>query len=91
VRIAMGASRADVLGLMIRDGARLAAAGLGLGALLSLALAQGLRSLLYGLPPFDPVSFVGVPSLLALVCVAASALPARRAVRIDPVDAMRCE
>jgi predicted permease len=91
VRLALGASARDVLNLVLRDGLRLAASGLLLGALLSASLARALGALLFGLPPFDPVSFAVVPALLALVSFAASALPARRAVRVDPVDALRRE
>jgi ABC-type antimicrobial peptide transport system permease subunit len=91
VRMALGASGADVMSLVLRDGARLAAIGLALGALLAAGVAQAMRALLYGLPPFDPVSFVAVPLVLALVALGASALPARRAVRVDPVEALRCE
>jgi ABC-type antimicrobial peptide transport system permease subunit len=62
-----------------------------IGMLLAAGLAQGLRSLLHGLSPLDPVTYVTVPLLLVAVALGASALPARRASRIDPIDALRYE
>jgi predicted permease len=91
LRMALGASRADVLGLGIRDGVELAGGGVLIGMLLAAGLAQGLRSLLHGLSPLDPVTYVTVPLLLVAVALGASALPARRASRIDPIDALRYE
>jgi len=91
LRMALGASRTDVLGLGIRDGVGLAVVGVLVGTLLAAGLAQGLRSLLHGLSPLDPVTYVAVPLVLVAVALGASALPARRAARIDPVDALRYE
>lgn len=91
VRIALGASRSDVLRLVVGDGMRLVGVGLAAGLLLSAGLSQAMRSLLYGLPVLDPVTFAGAPLLLGTVALAASALPARRAARLDPAAALRCE
>ena len=65
--------------------------GAAVGSVLALLLAQAMRTLLYGLSPLDPVTFVLVPLLLAAVALAASALPARRAASVDPAVALRCE
>jgi putative ABC transport system permease protein len=91
VRIALGARSRDVLALVLRDGLVLTAAGIGAGAALAAVLAPAMRKLLYGLSPLDPVTFVVVPALLALVALVASALPAWRAARVDPVVALRYE
>jgi putative ABC transport system permease protein len=91
IRIALGARGRDVLALVLRDGLVLTAAGVGAGAALAAALAPAMRKLLYGLSPLDPVTFAAVPALLALVALVASALPARRAARVDPVVALRYE
>jgi ABC-type antimicrobial peptide transport system permease subunit len=91
VRIALGAAQGDVLRLVLVDSVRLTATGAAVGAVLALLLGQAMRTLLYGLSPLDPVTFLLVPLLLGAVALAASALPARRAARLDPVIALRCE
>jgi predicted permease len=91
LRIAIGASPREVLGLVLGDGLRVTAAGAVAGALLALPLAMAMRSLLYGLSPLDPATFVLVALLLVSVALVASALPARRAARVDPAAALRCE
>jgi putative ABC transport system permease protein len=91
VRVALGARPAQVLALVLRDGMKLAAAGIGAGTALALALARGLESLLFGVAAVDPLTFGLVPAILALVALSAAYLPARRATRADPVAALRSE
>lgn len=91
VRIAIGAGRGDVLALVMRQGLGLAAIGIAIGAALAVAASQALAVVLYGTSPLDPAAW-GL-ALAALVCAAALAnlIPARRAMRIDPMKALRTE
>jgi len=91
IREAMGAQRRHILGLVVGQGVKLALAGIGAGLLASLALTRFLSSLLFGVAPWDPLTFVAVALLLAGVALLASALPARRATKVDPMIALRCE
>jgi predicted permease len=91
VRMALGASARAVLALVARQMLRVAGVGALVGLLLGAGAAQLLRVLLYGITPLDPVSFGGAALLLALVALAAAAQPARRAVTIDPSQALRAE
>lgn len=91
IRIALGASRGDVLRLVLRQGLRLTAAGLALGLALALALTQFLRGLLYGVSATDPVTVICVVAVLAAIAVLASYLPAQRAMGVNPVNAMRAQ
>jgi putative ABC transport system permease protein len=91
VRIALGAGRADVLGLVVRQGLMLAATGVVLGLLGAFAITRVIRTLLYNVTPTDPVSFGGVALFLAAIAVLASYLPARRAMTVDPIVALREE
>jgi len=91
VRIALGARKSHVLSLVIRQGMKLALAGLSLGLILALALAQTLRSLVYEVKPADPLTFAAVALLLLATALLACWLPARRAARIDPITALRAE
>jgi predicted permease len=91
VRLALGATRRDLIGLVLRQGFGLALAGIALGALGAAALAQGLRGLLPGVSPTDPVTFAGIAVLITAVALAASYGPARRAARVDPMVALREE
>ena len=89
IRMALGASRADVLGLVLRQGLRLVLIGLAAGTLAAWFLSRLMTSVLFGVPPTDPLTFAGVVVVLLLVAVAACLLPARRATTINPMIALR--
>jgi predicted permease len=91
VRMALGATAPDVLRLVLGQAARMAAAGIGVGLLLALALARLLRGILYGVGSADPWALGGMAALLAMVVLAAGGLPARLAARTDPLRALREE
>jgi ABC-type antimicrobial peptide transport system permease subunit len=89
IRIALGAQREQVLRLTLMDGLRPALLGLGLGLATSTAVVRLIRSMLYKTRPFDPVIFIVVSLILLLVAGAACLLPAWRASRLDPMQALR--
>jgi ABC-type antimicrobial peptide transport system permease subunit len=91
VRVALGASRGSVFGLILGDGVRLAAFGIGCGIAGAFAVTRVIASLLYDVSASDPVSFGAAAAFLVFVAVAASYLPARRATAVDPVIALRAE
>ena len=91
VRLALGAQEADVLGLVLSEGMKLAGVGIVLGLFGAFAFSRLLRSVLFGVEPTDPGTFAVIPVLLILVALLACWLPARRATRVDPVVALRCE
>jgi len=91
VRIALGAHVSDVLLLILREGLRLALAGIALGVLGAVWLTQGIKSLLFEVAPNDPLTFAFVGGLLLSVALAACYIPARRATKVDPILALRCE
>jgi putative ABC transport system permease protein len=91
IRISLGASRSDVLRLVLRQGLILALAGSAVGIVSALILARLMTKLLYGISPNDPVTFIAVAALLLIVSLVACYVPARRAMQVDPVTAMRCE
>jgi ABC-type antimicrobial peptide transport system permease subunit len=91
VRLALGASRADVFALVLRQNLGLAAFGLAIGIALAVPLARAIGALLYGVGPRDPASYLAAAGVLLATAVAASLVPARRAVRIDPAAALRAE
>ncbi|MCI0356823.1 MAG: ABC transporter permease [Acidobacteria bacterium] len=91
VRLALGALPGDIVRLVVKEGMRLAAAGIGLGLSGAFALTRFLGSLLFEVTPTDPATLVGVAILLAAVALAACWIPARRAARVDPMVALRYE
>jgi putative ABC transport system permease protein len=91
IRVALGAERGRVLRLILNEGARLAALGLGIGIVGSLILTRLLRSMLFGVNPLDPLVLVPVAVLLFVVALVASWWPARRAMQVDPMLALRTE
>lgn len=91
IRIALGANAADVLRDTLRRGLALALVGVALGAAAALGLARLTKSLLFGVSASDPSTYLGVTALLLAAALLACYLPARRATRIDPVAALRCE
>ena len=91
LRLALGATAGDVWRLVVGDGLKLAATGIAAGVGLGLVLTRALGTWLFGVAPTDPVTFAGVALALALVAVVASAVPARRATRVDPMVSFRVE
>jgi predicted permease len=91
VRIALGANRQDILKLVVRQGFKLAVLGVSIGVGGALILTRFLSSLLYEVSAHDPLTFSGVAALLMLVALAASYIPARRAMKVDPIVALRYE
>jgi putative ABC transport system permease protein len=91
IRLALGAQPRVLLRLVLREGMLLIAAGIGIGVGGALLLTRAIASLLFEVSPTDPVVFTGVPLLLVFVALAACFVPARRASRVDPMVALRCE
>jgi len=89
LRLALGAQRDNVLGLFIRRGMVLAATGLAIGVVASLMLTRFMQEMLYGVKPFDPLTFVAVSAVLLLVSLVACSVPAYRAARLDPMQTLR--
>jgi predicted permease len=91
VRMALGASERDVLGLVLGEGFLVIAIGLGVGLLLAVAATRVIAGFLYGVDATDPLTFAGVPLLLGFIALGASYIPARRATKVDPLVALRYE
>ena len=91
LRVALGATRQDILALVFRQGAVSTLVGLSLGILLAIALASLLRGGLYGISPLDPLSIAATVVILAATSLLAAYVPYRRAVKIDPMEALRYE
>jgi predicted permease len=91
IRLALGATPAHILRLVVRQGMVLAAVGVGIGLIGAFALTRLMGSLLFGVQSTDPLTFVVIAMLLAVIALLASYIPARRAARIDPMVSLRCE
>ena len=91
IRMSLGAARREVLGMVLADGGRLLATGVGVGLVASFLVARLLEGLLFGVPPADPVTFALVSALMVGVGLVACAIPARQAASVDPLVAMREE
>lgn len=91
VRMALGAQPRDILTMVLRQGMKRVIIGVALGVAASMGLSRLLTKLLYGISPNDPITIIGVVALLLLTAFAACLLPARRATKVDPITALRCE
>jgi ABC-type antimicrobial peptide transport system permease subunit len=91
VRIALGARRGNILGMVVRQGMELVVAGIGVGLVGAAALTRVMASLLFGVSATDALTFGAVALLLAAVAFAAAVIPARRATTVDPIVALREE
>jgi ABC-type antimicrobial peptide transport system permease subunit len=91
IRLSLGADTGSVVRMLTSGGMKLVGLGGVVGLVLSAGLSQLLSRLLYGVPPLDPLTFLGVPLVLGVVALLASWIPAMRVTRIDPVAALRAE
>jgi ABC-type antimicrobial peptide transport system permease subunit len=89
VRMALGAQKFDVLRMVLKDGARMTLAGIILGIVGALALTRLMRTMLYGVRPTDPLTFISVAAVLGAIAMLACYVPARRAMKVDPMEALR--
>ena len=91
IRLALGAQKQNILGIVLRQGLRLAIEGAAVGFVCALIVSHLMASLLYGVRPTDPLTFAGVTAFFIGVALLACYLPARRAMNVDPMVALRCE
>jgi putative ABC transport system permease protein len=91
IRMALGAAPTAVKGMFLRQGLRLAAAGIALGLVAATALSRLLSSLLFGVTALDPVTYGAAAVFLAMAALAATYIPARRAASLDPMETLRCD
>jgi ABC-type antimicrobial peptide transport system permease subunit len=91
IRLALGAQQSELRRMFVRSGLALAGSGVLIGLAAAVGLMRLMKSLLFGISPLDPVTYVAVPLILAAAAVLASYLPARRAAAVDPVEALKAE
>jgi len=91
IRLALGANRSKIMRMILRQGLELAIAGAAVGLIGALIVSRLMAGVLYGVAPYDPLTFVGVTLVLTAVALAACYIPARRATRVDPMFALREE
>jgi putative ABC transport system permease protein len=91
IRMALGAQTRDVIAMIVRQGLQMVVVGLGLGVLGALALTRLLANLLFGVTTKDPVTFVAIAGLLSFIALVSCLIPAWRATKVDPLEALRCE
>src|SRR5262249_42906036 len=91
VRLALGATRTDVMRLIVGQGMALTASGIAIGLAAAWVLTRVVSTLLYGISPHDPMTFIAITTVLTAVAILASYLPGLRATRVDPLEALRAE
>jgi ABC-type antimicrobial peptide transport system permease subunit len=91
VRIALGAEPRSIIRMVVASGARMVIIGAGAGLAAALALSGVMKSLLFGIGPRDPLTFIAAPAVFVLIALAAAYVPARRAARVSPMEALRAE
>ena len=91
IRMALGARRADVIMMVLREGLTLTLIGSAIGMVVAAAVSRMLTGFLFGIPPIDPITFAGTTALFAAIGLAACYVPVRRATHINPTQALRCE
>jgi ABC-type antimicrobial peptide transport system permease subunit len=91
IRVALGSSRGSILKIVLREGLELVVVGLVLGIIAAVSMQKAVASEIYGVRALDPLVLVSVMAVLAIVALAACAVPARRAMRVDPIIALRSE
>jgi ABC-type antimicrobial peptide transport system permease subunit len=91
IRMALGATAPDVLSMIVGQGMKLSVAGVGIGLAAAFAVTRVMRTLLFGVSATDPLTYVVVASLLAVMSLVACVVPARRATKVDPIEALRYE
>jgi putative ABC transport system permease protein len=91
IRLALGAQRADVVGMVLREGMSLVAIGSVIGLMLAAGASRLLARLLFGVPPIDPITFLGATILFAVIGLAACYVPVQRATQVDAMEALRYE
>jgi ABC-type antimicrobial peptide transport system permease subunit len=91
IRMALGAARSQMLGLVLREGLGVSSIGAGIGLLAAIALSRVMAGYVYGISSTDPLTLLAACLLLLSVALLASYIPARRAAKVDPIVALRCE